>query len=247
MTAEVYVGPFRVSALPRHDVVNLMVNWPLVDGPAIMSHLHVGALNARTDSAYVEAMNKSAVTYADGMATVLVAKAAGAKNIERAGLTDIGHEVIEGVAAKLGRPAKVAYLGGPPGLAERAGQALADTHDCETVYTSDGFHDDAEWSEILIETNAAEPDIVFVGLGMPREALWAQQFCKELPPAIVMAAGGFFGHVVGDEKRAPRWAQKMGLEWMWRVGQSPSRLALRYAKGVVSTAALSFDAVRKRR
>jgi exopolysaccharide biosynthesis WecB/TagA/CpsF family protein len=115
------------------------------------------------------------------------------------------------------------------------------------VYESHGYHDDNEWSEVLGETRAAAPDIVFVGLGMPREAMWAQQFKSELPPALILAAGGFFGHVVGDEKRAPDWAQKVGMEWMWRVGQAPQRLAARYAKGLVTTVILSAHAFRNRR
>ncbi len=242
----VEVGPFKVAAISQQALIETMVNWPVQTGPGLMFHLHVGALNERSNTDFVAAMNRSAMTYADGMATVLVAKAAGAEAIERAGLTDIGHEVVQGVADNLGRPARVAYLGGPEGLAQRAGDKLAALHDCESVYVTDGFHDDAGWSVVLAEVGAVNPDIVFVGLGMPREALWAEQFFGELPPALIMAAGGFFGHVVGDEKRAPQWAQKVGMEWIWRVGQSPTRLASRYAKGVVSTAILALSAYRNR-
>lgn len=242
----VNVGQFKVAALSRQDLIELMVNWPVASGPALMYHLHVGALNERADAEFVDAMNRSSITYADGMATVLVAKAGGAKAIERAGLTDIGHEVIQGVAKRLGRPAQIAYLGGPEGLAERAGEKLAELHDCVMVYSTDGFHDDVGWKEVLSQARESEPDIVFVGLGMPREAFWTQQFFHDLPPALIMAAGGFFGHVVGDEKRAPEWAQKVGMEWLWRVGQSPTRLASRYAKGLLSTSILAIDAYRNR-
>lgn len=245
--AVIGVGPFLVADLSRRDVVSRIVSWPLSDGPAIMFHLHVGALNLRRETDFVSVMNSSAMTYADGMATVLVGKAAGAKNLERAGLTDIGHDVIREFAHLHGRPARIACLGGPASLARRAGEVLAETHDCVLVYSSDGFHDDAGWSEVLSETTLLRPDIVFVGLGMPLEAFWVRQFALDLPPALILAAGGFFGHVVGDEKRAPKWAQKVGLEWLWRVRQAPGRLALRYAKGLLSTALLSIDALRKRR
>ena len=243
----VQVGPFRVAAVPRRELVDMIVNWPTDAMPAVMCHLHVGALNHRNDARFVDAMNAADLVYADGMATVVVGRLAGAKRLERAGLTDIGHDVIARLGVARGRPVRLALLGGPDDLAARAGAELAAMHPCEVVYSTHGFHDDASWSEVLDQTRAAAPDIVFVGLGMPREAFWAQQFEAELPAALIMASGGFFGHVAGHEKRAPMWARKFGLEWVWRLAQDPKRLGARYAKGLTSTAALSIEALRSRR
>jgi N-acetylglucosaminyldiphosphoundecaprenol N-acetyl-beta-D-mannosaminyltransferase len=245
--AVVKVGPFTVAACSQAELVSRIVEWPLTAGPAVMCHLHVGALNNRHDAEFVAAMDDAEMVYADGMATVLVGRAGGASELERAGLTDIGHLVIEQLSEALGRTVRLAVLGGPEGLARAAGETLSRMHNCEMVQESHGYRDDAEWSTVLTETRAAAPDIVFVGLGMPQEALWAQQFRAELPAALILPAGGFFGHVVGDEKRAPDWAQKIGMEWMWRVGQAPKRLAARYAKGLATTAVLSVQAFRARR
>ncbi len=141
-------------------------------------------------------------------------RAAGSTDLERAGLTDIGHLIISQLGLTLRRPVRLAPPVGPEGLARSAGEVLEQMHDCVMVQESHGFQDDLQWSEVLNETRAATPDIVFVGLGMPREASWTQQFKAELPPALILPAGGFFGHVAGDEKRAPALAQKLGLEWM---------------------------------
>lgn len=243
----VNVGPFAVAALPQADLIDTMINWPTESAPAVMCHLHVGALNYRGDAEFVAAMNAAEVTYADGMATVLVGRAAGANQLERAGLTDIGHDVISELAKLRARTVRLALLGGSEGLARRAGEVLCESHNCELVFESHGYHQDAEWSDELAKARATNPDIVFVGLGMPQEALWAQRFKSELPNALILPSGGFFGHVVGDEKRAPQWAQKIGMEWLWRVGQAPTRLASRYAKGLISTVVLSIEALRKRR
>ena len=62
-----------------------------------------------------------------------------------------------------------------------------------------------------------------------------------------MTCGGWFGFVVGDEQRAPEWMQRIGMEWTWRLAQSPRRLAKRYALGAVRTAQLVPVQVRSRR
>jgi N-acetylglucosaminyldiphosphoundecaprenol N-acetyl-beta-D-mannosaminyltransferase len=242
----VAVGPFEVVALPQSELIDHIVQWPVADGPGVMCHLHVGALNHRDDAEFVEAMAAADVVYADGSATVLIGKAAGANALERAGLTDIGHDILERLATRLERPVRTGLLGGPEGLAERAGAALAAAHPTEIVFTEHGYHDETMWPALLAECRATNPDVLFVGLGMPREAIWAQAYRDQLPNALILAAGGFFGHVAGDEKRAPEWAQKAGMEWMWRVAQDPQGKAKRYAQGAVTTAVMAAKTKAKR-
>lgn len=242
----VSVGPFQVADAASETVVAAIADAHDTTVPLVMCHLHVGSLNHDDDAAFVAAMNAADLVYADGMATVVIAKAAGSESITRAGLTDIGEEIVDAVAARLGRPVRLGLLGGEPGLAERAGVALAAGHEAEAVFAAHGYQEDAAaWKAVLGELRAAEPDIVFVGLGMPREALWAQEHLDDLPPAVILAAGGYYGHIAGDESRAPEWAQRVGLEWLWRVVQDPNKAA-RYAQGAFTTARLAFDARRNR-
>ena len=243
----VKVGPFEVAALTQSEVVNRIVNWPEDKRPAVFNHLHVGALNFRDESTFVNAMNDADLVYADGMATVLIGRLSGAEELERAGLTDIGHDIVKALNVRLGRPARIAFLGGPDGLADRAAQEMKRLHGIDPVFTAHGYRDTDEWSETLLEVCETKPDALFIGLGMPREAIWAMEHRHELPDALVMSAGGFFGHIVGDEKRAPEWAQKTGLEWVWRVAQQPKHLGGRYAKGLFTTAKMSAEAVIARR
>lgn len=204
----VAVGPFEVAALSQAEVVRRIAHWPDEQRPAVFNHLHVGALNFRDDPTFAEAMADAEMVYADGMATVLVGKLSGAEGLERSGLTDIGHEILEALNTRLARPARIAFLGGADDLAERAGNVLASQHGIEVVIAEHGYRTDDEWSELLVKVAEAKPDAMFVGLGMPREAIWAMNHRHELPDCLVLCAGGFFGHVVGDEKRAPEWAQK---------------------------------------
>ena len=86
------------------------------------------------------------------------------------------------MAAVSGRPIRIALVGGPEGLAERAGIALAERHSCEIVYTSDGFRTD--WDPVIQAIKDASPDIVFVGMGSPREKLWVIEHTPKLSPML---------------------------------------------------------------
>jgi N-acetylglucosaminyldiphosphoundecaprenol N-acetyl-beta-D-mannosaminyltransferase len=106
------------------------------------------------------------------------------------------------------------------------------------VHTDHGFHD--HWADPLRELAAATPDVTLVGLGAPREMTWCQDNRRELSGRLVLTCGGWFGHLVGDEVRAPRFLRRSGIEWVARLGQAPLRLGPRYARGLYSSIAMSM-------
>ncbi len=241
------VGPFRVAdASVRHlveDIVSLAT--PRVEAPVLVFALHVGGLNSRKDGAFLAAMAEADVVYADGGSVVTLARLAGAEEIERAPTTDVGWDVIGALADALGRPLRLALIGGPAGLAERAAVEFEASGSTKVVSTHHGYHQD--WAGVLAEVRAQAPDMTIVGLGAPFEMVWANQWRDHLPPGVLLTCGGWFGHIVGDERRAPKVIRRPGLEWLARVAQQPSRLGTRYARGVVSSAALVGPALRARR
>jgi N-acetylglucosaminyldiphosphoundecaprenol N-acetyl-beta-D-mannosaminyltransferase len=241
------IGPFRVSDLGRDDVVAAIVSGArsAADGRAWVSYaLHVGGLNSRHDRGYLDAMARADLVYADGMSIILLAKLAGARAAERAGTTDIGWTVIRELGIALGRPAKVALIGGPEGLTQRAARVIEAEAGAEVVLAEHGYHDD--WSPVLERLAGSGCDVVFVGLGAPREMKWVDQHRQDLPPVLVMTCGGWFGFIARDEKRAPQWVRNSGLEWTYRIAQSPRRLAKRYATGALSTMWLALEIRRAR-
>ncbi len=76
--------------------------------------------------------------------------------------------------------------------------------------------------------------------------VWSEQHLNELPSGLLLTCGGWFGHLVGDERRAPRVLRRSGLEWIARVAQSPSRLGPRYARGIGVTASLAISTLYRR-
>ena len=243
---EVEVGPFWINDAARSELIAQVVELSLQKRtrPVFAFALHVGGLNARRERDFVVAMRQADVVYADGGSVVLLARLAGAHNVERAPTTDVGWEVLRGFADKVGRLPRVALIGGPPGLAERTAAVLQDAGVGQPVAVEHGYHRD--WTTALERVRAARPDVTLVGLGAPHEMVWSQEHRDELPPGLLLTCGGWFGHIVGDERRAPRLLRRSGLEWIARVAQSPGRLGPRYARGLGVTAALALATLQRR-
>ena len=87
---------------------------------------------------------------------------------------------------------------------------------------------DAEARDHVELINAARPDYVWVGLGAPKQDLWAAKHRMELDAAAVLAVGAAFDFHSGRRRRAPRWMQRTGTEWIHRLASDPRRLAARY-------------------
>jgi N-acetylglucosaminyldiphosphoundecaprenol N-acetyl-beta-D-mannosaminyltransferase len=85
--------------------------------------------------------------------------------------------------------------------------------------------EDARMVEII---NESAPDIVWVGLGMPKQELWVAEHQDRLTAPVLMAVGAAFDFHAGTVRQAPTWMQRSGLEWLFRLVQEPRRLWRRY-------------------
>lgn len=240
MLPTVQVGPAQVLDATAGEVTNAIAALcaPPQSRVSTAYALHVGGVNliTRGHQGYIAGLRAADIVYADGAATVLLAKAGGATRIERAPTTDIGRPILGAMAALLARNVRVALIGGPEGLADRAARVLEAGPGVEVVYTTHGFRTDDE--TVADELRAADADVLVVGMGAPIEVDWVERMKPLLPAVVVLTSGGWFGFLAGDEKRAPRFMQKTGLEWAYRLSLTPRRLAARYAVGTWSTARL---------
>jgi N-acetylglucosaminyldiphosphoundecaprenol N-acetyl-beta-D-mannosaminyltransferase len=238
----VKIGPFAVADMRQQEVASFIATAPT--RPLVAYAIHAGGLNERHNVPFIEAMGSADIVYADGISIVALGRLAGARTIERAPTTDLGWTVM-GLMAEGGGPVRVALIGGPPGLAQRAARTIEARLPVDVVHTDHGYH--ADWSEPLSQLRASHPDLVVVGLGMPLEAIWATAHQSELPDAVIMTCGGWLGFLAGHEERAPRWMRGLHLEWLHRLLQDPRRLGPRYAKAVLSLIAMLGPALRSSR
>ena len=89
----------------------------------------------------------------------------------------------------------------------------------------------SEDAEIVARINAAAPDLVWVGLGSPKQDLWMAEHRALLDAPVLVGVGAAFDFFTGRVRQAPRWMMRLGLEWFFRLLQEPRRLWRRYLIG----------------
>jgi N-acetylglucosaminyldiphosphoundecaprenol N-acetyl-beta-D-mannosaminyltransferase len=95
-------------------------------------------------------------------------------------------------------------------------------------------HHNGYWSddnEVIAEVRRARPHFLFLAIPSPRKEYWLSQHLDSLAVPFVMGVGGTFDVIAGKVRRAPRWVQQIGCEWIYRVVQEPRRMWKRYLRG----------------
>ncbi len=125
------------------------------------------------------------------------------------------------------------FLGGAPGSAELAAEAVCNRYPGAQICGRycppfDNFGSEAEQRHIEEIVRAAAPDILLVGLGAPKQEKWIAAHKQRLGVPVSIGVGGSFEMAAGIFRRAPRWVQQIGMEWLYRLLQDPQRLWRRY-------------------
>ncbi|MBI2453773.1 WecB/TagA/CpsF family glycosyltransferase [Candidatus Peregrinibacteria bacterium] len=138
-----------------------------------------------------------------------------------------GIDLMEGICRNfVGTNRRIFLLGGAPGIAEKAKNMLEKK--CPGVSIAGTFSGSPQEEDFPgIQSLIAElrPEVLFVAFGSPLQELWIHHYLPALPSVkIAMGVGGAFDFLAGKRKRAPQFMRKMGLEWLYRLIQEPSRL-----------------------
>lgn len=234
-------GAAFVATLNVDFVANAVSGWPFKGNDELWGYLQ----------------NADFVT-ADGMPIVLLSKLLRRPLPERVTGADLVPAICRRCAAE---GLKVYVLGGTKEAVEVAfnrmgrqardegreqASRLASHVSCQKNSPLLVGHDDAfvkldeDQPEIIARINAAKPDILFVALGNPKQELWMGRHAAQLDAGVMIGIGGTFNFIAGRVKRAPRWMQRCGAEWIYRISQEPGRLWKRYAYGLVKFSWLSL-------
>ncbi|MCB0062323.1 MAG: WecB/TagA/CpsF family glycosyltransferase, partial [Caldilineaceae bacterium] len=166
---------------------------------------------------------------ADGMPLVWSARLLGVPLEGRVTGADMVPALAERAAEK---GYSIYFLGAAPGVAEQAAAILQERHPglkvagCRAPTREEVERGDPS---IVEECRAAQPDILLVAFGNPKQEKWIAQHAKALQVPVMMGVGGTFDFIAGVTKRAPGWMQESGLEWLYRLLCEPRRLWKRYA------------------
>ena len=121
---------------------------------------------------------------------------------------------------------RVFYLGGAPGEADKAARMLAERWPDLKLGRHHGHFRAADEADVMARIAAFQPQVLLVGMPMPRQEHWIDANFEALPPCVVVSLGAGLGH--GLERVVPGWASRVGLDWLFRLALQPVALARRY-------------------
>jgi N-acetylglucosaminyldiphosphoundecaprenol N-acetyl-beta-D-mannosaminyltransferase len=180
-------------------------------------------MEARRNPTFHSLLNNAALATPDGVGIVLAAsilrtpvkgRATGVGLVNRLGEMSARHGY------------RLFLLGAAPGVAEHAAQELARRYPGVCVAgTYPGSPDDAHFEEIRQKLEQAQPQILFVAYGAPRQDIWVARHSHQMPSSVrvAMGVGGVFDYLSGRVPLAPHLMRKAGLEWLYRLYKQPWR------------------------
>lgn len=173
-------------------------------------------LSARRNADFAEIINSAELVIPDGIGVQLGLKILG-HNVRRIAGIEFGRKLIDKFASQ-----PTAFVGAKPEIITKAVENLKkEVPNLNSVYVQDGYFKDDD--RVLDELTVANPKLVLVALGSPKQEIFISKAKNLLPNALFIGLGGSFDVWSGVVERAPEIWQKLGLEWLYRTVKEPKR------------------------
>ena len=173
-------------------------------------------LSAKSNPDFAEIINSAELVIPDGIGVQLGLKILG-HNVRRIAGIEFGRKLIDKFASQ-----PTAFVGAKPEIIQKAVENLKkEVPNLNAVYVQDGYFKDDD--RVLDELTAANPKLVLVALGSPKQEIFISKAKNLLPNALFIGLGGSFDVWSGVVERAPGIWQKLGLEWLYRTVKEPKR------------------------
>jgi N-acetylglucosaminyldiphosphoundecaprenol N-acetyl-beta-D-mannosaminyltransferase len=173
--------------------------------------------------------NAADVVFCDGAGVMLAAMLLGRRIPERITYADWAWDLAAFAAAE---GFSLFFLGARPGVAQAAARRLKQRYPgLKMVGVHHGYFDRSENEAVVQKINAAAPDILLVGLGMPLQEYWLMENRHRLDTGVALTGGAVFDYVSGRLRRGPRLLVSSSFEWLARLLIEPRRLWRRYLVG----------------
>jgi N-acetylglucosaminyldiphosphoundecaprenol N-acetyl-beta-D-mannosaminyltransferase len=224
----------RIHTLGRDALLRRIAGVVASQQRAIVTYANIHALNLAYSTPWFRAfLNQSDVVFCDGFGVKWGAQLVGARLPERFTPPDWIARLAETACRD---DFSLFLLGARPGVADRvAGQLKQRFPALRIAGVEHGYFDktpnSAENEAVLRAINAAKPDVLIVGFGMPIQERWLQENWLCLNARVALTAGAAFDYLAGEVRRAPAWMTDHGLEWLGRLLIEPRRLWRRYLVG----------------
>ena len=176
-------------------------------------------LAADKDLEFQKILNQADLVLPDGIGVVYSAKILGTPLKGRVAGFDFACDMLD-VLNEMG--GHLYLLGAKPGVAEEAGRRILESHpNIVLCGTHDGYFKDSD--PVAREVAQAQPDLLFVCLGAPKQEKWISRFGLVTGAKLAIGLGGALDVFAGNVERAPEQWQKAGMEWAYRLKKEPQR------------------------
>jgi N-acetylglucosaminyldiphosphoundecaprenol N-acetyl-beta-D-mannosaminyltransferase len=219
-----------VSAINMDDALEVIDGWITagVRHYVCITGVH-GVMESQRDEALRRIHNSAGLVTPDGMPLVWLSRWRGWRGTTRVYGPDLMLALCE---RSLATGYRHFFYGGKDGVPERLAERLQKRYPGLAVagIYSPSFKPIAalESDEVIARINDTKPDIVWVGLGTPKQEHWMAQHVGRLSASALVGVGAAFDFHAGLQRQAPRWMQRSGLEWLFRLANEPRRLWRRY-------------------
>jgi N-acetylglucosaminyldiphosphoundecaprenol N-acetyl-beta-D-mannosaminyltransferase len=221
----------NVSVIDMDDAVRTIEQWIAQRTPhyVCITGAH-GIIESQHDVRLKAIHNAAGLVTPDGVPLVWVAHWRGATRTRRVYGPDLMRALTR-VSARRGY--RQFYYGGAEGVARKLTDELLRRHPllqvvgtkCPPFRPLTADEDEA----VVAAINAADPDIVWVGLSTPKQEYWMAEHRNRIRAPVMIGVGAAFDFLAGTKRQAPPWMQRTGLEWLFRLVSEPRRLWRRYA------------------
>lgn len=220
-----YILGIKINDLSKEEILQKMEGFLNDSDRHYVVLPYAGFLvEAQKDAEFKNILNRADLSLAEGFGVVWASKILGCEIKNRIA----GVDLVKAAVEKFGRDHKIFFFGAKEGVAAQAAKKLGGGLNMETL---NGFVSD---DEAIEKINSSGAQILFVGLGMPKQEKWIAANLSKMPRVkIAVGAGGAFDFISGRVKRAPKWIQKIGFEWFWRFLIQPWRIGRIYKYVIV--------------
>lgn len=177
---------------------------------------------AQKDSELKEIVNSAGLVTPDSIGILWAARLNGHPLKERVSGCDMVFHLCER-ASREGQ--RIFLLGAAPGVADAAAEKLKERYPGLTIAgTQHGYFKPEETESVVDAIRNTQPDLLFVAFGIPKQEKWIRRYMEKLQVPVCMGVGGSFDVISGNVKRAPKWMQRHGLEWVYRLASNPKKI-----------------------
>jgi N-acetylglucosaminyldiphosphoundecaprenol N-acetyl-beta-D-mannosaminyltransferase len=220
----------NIDAQTLDDAVQTLLEWAQDSYPRYVSTCTVYTLMmCQEDVQVMKAVSQADMVTADGMPLVWLQRLSGYAQAERVYGPDIMERLCKATA---NQPVRHYFWGGLPGVPEKiVDQLLRRFPDLQIagLYSPPVRNlESTPDPEVIEHLNAAKADVIWVGLGSPKQDLWMSLYRPHLNASLLIGVGAAFDFIAGTKPQAPVWMQHSGLEWLFRFVHEPKRLWRRY-------------------